>query len=249
MAKISIIIPVHNGADYITNCINSIMNQTIGKENLEVIIVNDASVDDTYEQLMILEQSYPEAILVVNLDKNVGAGAARNIGLSYASVDYIGFVDSDDYVEPHMYETMYSKITYYECDLVVCRAKKHLLEDSLNISMGRTNSDDSLIIVDNSVEREKLLNMDISLAAWNKLYSREVLISNQIYFPEGLIYEDVFFSEIVKHYVNKVYICEEYMYHYIDRKRSASNFYYYLVSNLNKEIDSNYVNKLISLAR
>lgn len=223
MAKISVIIPVHNGADYITDCINSITNQSIGKENLEIIIVNDASTDNTYEQLMLLEKKYSEILLIINLEQNVGVGAARNIGLIYASANYIGFVDSDDYVEYHMYETLYSKIAHYECDLVVCRAKKHLLDDRFNISMGRTNKDDNFIIINNSEDRKRLLNMNISMAVWNKLYRRELLINNQIYFPEGLIYEDIFFSELVKHYANKIYICEEYLYHYIERKNSLSN--------------------------
>ena len=100
MAKISIIIPCYNVAEYIDRCLNSIISQTIGLEALEIICIDDASTDNTWQKLQQWEHSYPEQILLVHCDNNARQGTARNIGLSYASSLWISFIDSDDWIEP-----------------------------------------------------------------------------------------------------------------------------------------------------
>lgn len=223
MAEISIIIPVYNGYRRMTDCIHSLMHQTIGKENMEVIIVNDGSTDETLSHLLEWEKQYPETIVLVNLEQNSGAGAARNVGLSYASSEYIGFVDSDDYIENTMYEAMLRKMKEHDCDLVLCRSKKHILEEAPEVSMGRGTEQDRFISIQNNRERADFLKLEISASPCNKLYRRKLLTEHRICFPEGFIYEDVFFIELVKNYANRIYFLEEYLYHYITYRDSMSN--------------------------
>ena len=80
--KISVIVPCYNASNYITACVKSIVEQTIGLSHLEIILINDASTDETYNMLLNIEQQYPDNILVVNCDVNGKQGRARNIGLS-----------------------------------------------------------------------------------------------------------------------------------------------------------------------
>ena len=95
--RFSIIVPVYNSKDHIEKCINSILNQTFGRENIEVVIVDDGSVDGTSEICENFALRYPESV-VYKKQENAGVSVARNAGLDLASGEYIGFVDSDDYI-------------------------------------------------------------------------------------------------------------------------------------------------------
>lgn len=224
MKKISIIIPCYNAADCIDRCIKSLVNQTIGIEHLELIFVNDASTDTTLEVLSEWEQQYPDSILVVDCAENGKQGTARNIGFTYASSEYIGFMDNDDIAEPDMFEKLYYKAVEYNCDLVVCHAKKHTaaqLKDN-SIQMGPSSREDRYINLISDSDRASFLALDINRAIWNKLYKKSVIAENNIRFPEGYIYDDICFSELVKHYVKNVYLLEEYLYHHIISPDAAS---------------------------
>ena len=102
---VSIVTPCFNGERYVARFLDSILRQTYPK--LELIFVNDASTDKTLEKLAIWEKQYPDAITVITLTENSKQGAARNVGMQYATGKYLGFVDSDDYVELSMFEKLY----------------------------------------------------------------------------------------------------------------------------------------------
>ena len=118
---VSVIIPCYNPKKYLSRLVNSLLDQTIGLENLELIFVDDASTDDTLESLYQLEQQYPYNITVISNSENKKQGTARNIGMSYATGKYIGFVDADDWIAPQMYEKMYDIAEETDCDIVCCR--------------------------------------------------------------------------------------------------------------------------------
>lgn len=120
MNKISVIIPCCNVERWIDRCMTSITSQTIGMGNLEIICVDDASADDTWGHLKEWERSFPENVRLIQLEVNLRQGAARNIGLRYASADWIAFVDADDWVEPDYFELLYTAATNHICDVVVC---------------------------------------------------------------------------------------------------------------------------------
>lgn len=232
MLKISIIVPFYNAESYIERCMNSLLNQSIGLECLELILVDDASTDGTLNLLKEYERQYPEQIKLISCSENGRQGTARNIGLQYATAPYIGFVDSDDWIELDMYEKMYEKITTYQCDVVYCR---HIRDDGTgrlrdneenknstihkekqdNVYDKLTGKQDALIEIKNDRQREEFFVSDaIGVGVWDKLYKRELLFDNHIVFPEKLAYEDICFGALIYLYVNRIYILEERLYHY-----------------------------------
>ena len=106
---ISIIIPCFNTAEYLPQCMESLEKQTIGFDKLQFIFVDDASTDDnkTWNCIVQFEHIHPNEVIAVHLDENRAQGGAKNIGISYAEAEYIGFVDSDDWIEPDMYQKLY----------------------------------------------------------------------------------------------------------------------------------------------
>lgn len=120
MDKISIIVPCYNVEKYVGKCIESLLAQTIGRDKLELIFINDASTDGTLRILKAYERMDPEHICVITYDENIKQGGARNVGLSYATGNYIGFVDADDWIEPDMYERLLTMVKKYNCDMVCC---------------------------------------------------------------------------------------------------------------------------------
>ena len=116
--KISVIIPCYNVEQYIDRCLASVAAQTIGLDKLEIICVNDASTDGTWQKLLAWERRYPQNILLVDCVQNGKLGQARNIGLAHASGDYVVFLDADDWMEPDSYEKLYQLIRDYQCDVV-----------------------------------------------------------------------------------------------------------------------------------
>jgi len=116
--KISVIIPVYNVEEYVGECLDSIVNQTVGIENIEVIVVNDCTPDNSLEIVRKYTEKYP-SIKIVEHEVNQGQGPARNTGLKYATADYITYVDSDDFISENAYETCLEKFEKYHCDLVI----------------------------------------------------------------------------------------------------------------------------------
>ncbi|MCR4687913.1 MAG: glycosyltransferase, partial [Lachnospiraceae bacterium] len=106
-AKVSVIVPAYNVEDTLFDCIASLVMQTLN--DIEIIIVNDCSTDHTYMVMQMLEEKFPDKIIIIDSPVNRGPGGARNLGMEYASGDYIGFVDSDDYVAKDMYEKLYNE--------------------------------------------------------------------------------------------------------------------------------------------
>lgn len=120
MRKISVIIPCYNVAHYIDRCITSVIAQTIGMEQFEIICIDDASTDDTWSHLQRWETLFPNHVLLYRQEVNRRQGAARNIGLQCASGEWITFVDADDWLEPDYLEQLYAPTAQYACDVVCC---------------------------------------------------------------------------------------------------------------------------------
>ena len=116
MPKVSVIIPCHNTDKYIQTCLNSLIHQQL--KDLEIICVDDHSTDNTLNILKQFEKEYPTKVKVLSLQAERGCSAARNLGLSYANGEYIGFVDSDDYVSLNMYLDFYYLARAYNVKIV-----------------------------------------------------------------------------------------------------------------------------------
>lgn len=220
MAKISVIIPCYNVSLYIDRCLTSVTSQTIGVDSLEIICVDDASTDDTWLKLQDWEQRYPETILLVHCVVNGRQGAARNIGLNYATAPWIGFIDSDDWVEPDYFEKMYQITCQYQVEMVSCQnirdfSKELHYLDSDHSESKSTGKKDRLIVIDNEEKRRLSIRMmSVNLTAWGKLISREFLMKNQIFFPEQIAYEDNLWGPLLYLYLKCYYVLELSLYHY-----------------------------------
>lgn len=207
MIKVSIIVPAYNVEDYIQKCLESLVNQTL--EEIEIIVVNDGSTDKTKSRIEKFMLAYPEKIKYLE-KSNGGLSDARNYGLPSANGKYIGFVDSDDYVEPTMFEEMYKKAEEENSDMVEC---DFIWEypNKKRIDTGRIYNN----------KKEAFIYARV--VAWNKLIKREILEKANIKFPKGLRYEDTEFFYKLLPSLNKISFVKKPLVHYIQRSNSIAN--------------------------
>lgn len=216
MRKISVIIPCYNVSLYIDRCMSSIAGQTIGMDCLEIICIDDASTDDTWEHLQRWEQLYPDHVVLIRQEVNRRQGAARNMGVSVSSSDWISFVDADDWLEPDFFEKLYEPVTQYACDVVAC---EWVRDDSEVLSYmdksRRIRGKEQYIAVDTEEVRKSLLRSGIlGDGIHAKLIRRRMLVDCEIFFPEDLTYEDMYWNPLLYVYAAGVYTIKEYLYHY-----------------------------------
>ena len=216
MKKISVIIPCYNVARWIDRCMTSIAAQTMGIECLEIICIDDASSDGTWEHLQKWEQSFPEQIILIRQEVNRRQGAARNLGLQYASADWIAFVDADDWLEPDYFEQLYTPAENYICDVVTCGWMKDSSEVLEYLKEEDRGKGEGQYIQSNTKERKKemLLGKPLGGTAWAKIIRKELLLKHQICFPEGLMYEDNYWVPLLHIYADNIYVAEKKLYHW-----------------------------------
>lgn len=125
MKKISVIVPCHNVAKYLERCMERIINQSIGMEEIELILIDDASTDNgaTLQVLMDYERRFPDTVMLIPLEQNMRQGGARNIGISYAGGEYLMFCDADDWLAYRAMEILYHVAKEYDADVVEYRYK------------------------------------------------------------------------------------------------------------------------------
>ena len=171
--KLSVIVPVYKAEAWLNECVDSLLNQTL--KDLEIILVNDGSPDRSGEIMADYAARFPETVRTLTLS-NGGQGRARNRGIELARGEYLGFVDSDDYVLPEMYETLCRVADAEGADIVDCEIEA-FYENGATERL-RTWRDGKPIAAAGS--------------ACNKLFRRSTV--GEIRFPEGLKYEDFGFS-------------------------------------------------------
>lgn len=183
--KVSIIVPVYNVEKYLTQCMESLVNQTL--KDIEIIVVNDGSPDNSIKILEKYEKKYPDKVKVFTTE-NRGVSHARNYGLDRAEGEYIMFVDSDDFIELEMAEKLYTKAITDHNDLVMCarynvyevEGKRDLRRKVMNIFSMNQNF---------KMSERKFELVHASPFPWDKLFKRTLL--EGIRFPEGIRFEDL----------------------------------------------------------
>jgi len=207
MPKVSVIVPVYNVENYIEKCLITLVNQTL--QEIEIIVVNDGSTDNSKDIINKFLNKYPNKIKYLEKE-NGGLSDARNFGMPVATGEYIAFLDSDDYVELNMYEEMYNKAKeensdYVECDFIWEYPNKTKVDTGLEY-----------------YGKEEML-LKARVVAWNKLIRREILEKNDFKFTKGVRYEDVdFFYKLVPN-LNKVSFVRKPFIHYVQRNTSIAN--------------------------
>ena len=215
----TIVVPCYNVEKYIDRCVNSLVNQTLSHSEYEIILVDDASADDTWKHITDWEQRFPELIMAIHCDENGKMGKARNIGVSYASGEYIGYTDSDDWVEPDMYKTLLDEAYAGNQDIVVCRS----MRDAGNgiIDNPGTGSVKKIYIDMDSKRRELLVTNEMSYVVWDKIIKRDLLLNNNIVFPEGIAYEDIYYGTLLHVYARRIAFVDRIFYHYYVNPKST----------------------------
>jgi glycosyltransferase involved in cell wall biosynthesis len=212
--KISVIVPVYNVEKYLSECLDSILNQTFS--DIEVICVNDGSKDNSRN---ILEEYKQKDSRIKIVDKeNGGLSSARNAGMKVATGEFLSFIDSDDWVDKTMLEKLYNNITTLNTDIAICgvyqydETNQKLLDEDKYFTLGYFDKS-----FDNrafSYEDTTSFIMDVCVMAWNKLYRRSLIDECNAWYPDGLIFEDgpFFFSLFFK--TQRVSIVRDLLYYY-----------------------------------
>ena len=207
---ISIIVPVYNVEEYLEKCVNSIINQTYKK--IEIILVDDGSKDNSGKICDELKEK--DSRIKVIHKQNGGLSDARNAGLQIANGEYIGFVDSDDYTEPDMFETLYNINKKYNSDISIVSFNE--IYNGKIIGVRNSKKIEEM----NKIEamKELLIDTRIQSYAWNKLFKKELF--EGIEFPTNKNFEDIATTLLLFEKANKVVLFEEPKYNYVRRDNS-----------------------------
>lgn len=212
--KISVIVPVYNKEKYLKKCLDSIVNQTY--QNLEVIIVNDGSKDDSKA---VCENYLSDTRVQLINTENRGAPSARNTGLDLATGDYISFVDADDYIVKDFYKIMYQMIEDNQADMAQCRCKRISMEEELESSpkydVKVLSNIDLLFDLYGKTVDDWINTVIIS----NKLFSRK-LFQNGIRWIVGRIIDDEFFTYKLIYNSKRIAVTDSFMYAYVQSENS-----------------------------
>ena len=198
--KLSIIVPVYNVLPYIRPCLDSLVGQTM--EDYELILIDDGSTDGTAQVLAEYAARYPERIILKRVE-NGGQGRARNIAIDVARGDYLGFIDSDDWIDPSMYEKLCKRAEETGADVAVC-------DWLIKYSDGREQ------VLSAKVQDHWLA---ASGSACNKIFRRSLVGDTR--FPEGLWYEDFYFSAMMLLKAKGIAYLEEPLYMYRQSQSST----------------------------
>lgn len=190
--KISVIIPVYNAQDDLNQSIDSIINQTFGFENIELILVDDASTDNSNDIIKNYQKMY-DNIKLIELTQNSGLpGRPRSVGIDYATSQYIVFLDSDDYYTNDAFEILYENIKKEGSDFLIA---SHFINLDGDIVKANLISDYGEIISLNPTKQENFdkLSYNHFVAPWGKIFKKDFITKNNIRFPEDSLCEDSYF--------------------------------------------------------
>ena len=175
MPKVSVIVPVYKVEEYLPKCLDSLVNQTL--EDIEIILVNDGSPDNSDK---IIKKYAKKDKRIVYIEKeNGGQASARNMGVKVAKGEFISFVDSDDWIELETLEECYKKAKKEKSDIVQFDLNK--------VINGEKHYEPFFTLEGEDLKKTYILNVT---SPWGKIIKKEIITDNDLYFPEGIIYED-----------------------------------------------------------
>lgn len=207
--KITVIIPCFNAEEYLQRTVNSVLNQSIGFENIELILYDDCSTDSTRDIILDYADKFKNIIPILS-DKNSGyPGKGRNEGLKKASSEYIMFLDSDDEYDTEICEILLNEITGEKADLVSC---SYINDDSVSKihAFHRYFCNNA----EKEVEGKLIFNSRFSLNSggivWTCIFKKSIISDNDIKFLEKDLYEDEYFLIQYYYYAYKVIYLKNY---------------------------------------
>lgn len=202
---------------YLPKCLESLIKQTL--KDIEIICVNDGSMDNS---LAILKEfaSKDSRIKIID-NQHQGVAKTRNTGIEQSTGEYIGFVDSDDYIDIDFFEKLYNSATKSNSDIAIASILKH--KNFFNIYNAKYTKEEIAITIQDKIklcEDKK----HFFFYAWNKIYHSGFIKENNIKFSEGQIYEDVMFAIKALYYSNKIISVYGTKYHYIEHENSLTKY-------------------------
>ena len=217
MKLLSFIIPLYNSAKWLEKCLNSVLNQDIPEEQMEIICVNDGSPDNSANLAREIGRSHPSVIVIDQ--SNQGPSGARNTGMKAATGKYIAFVDPDDFVEPNVYGKLVQQMETEQLDMLrfdyqivdenYQRVEKHSLEKMFDYSPKLMSGAEFLAT-----------RLDIACNIWRYIYRREIITNNNIWCFTGDYYDDTPWLPLVLLKVERMNICDTIAYNYLERSDS-----------------------------
>ena len=211
MKKVSVIVPVYNVERYLEKCLDSLVNQTL--EAIEIIVVNDGSSDDSQKIIDEFQIKYPQKIKSYTKE-NGGLSDARNFGIDKAIGEFIGFVDSDDYVTTTMFEEMYNLSQKHQAEMVICNLQK--VDETGKVTQKLTQIPNMPEKID--VMEHFSVFSDLSYFACNKIFKKELFEGKR--FKKGIHFEDI--QLIPQLLLNCKILAQTQTYHYQYLERSDS---------------------------
>jgi len=218
---VSVIVPVYNTERFLPRCVESLLNQTL--KGIEIILVNDASPDNSINIMKSYQKKYPDKIKLIDSKVNLRQGGARNLGLKISTGEYIGFVDSDDWVAPEMFKSLYDKALKDGSDMI--GSQYFSTDSSGNIKLYKNKYTEEFLNISGKflkdIQKEQLLFKINGI--WSHLYKRSIIFENNIFFPEHTAYEDNYFVRIYTLYIKKYSFLNESFYFYYKNLNSTVN--------------------------
>ncbi|MBS3202812.1 glycosyltransferase [Turicibacter bilis] len=230
MPKVSIIIPVYNVEKYIVQCLDSVINQSL--QDIEIIIVDDGSPDRCGE--ICEEYAKLDNRIKVIHKQNEGLGYARNSGISIASGEYIGFIDSDDFVEKNMFEELYNTAVKQKADAVYCGIYYHQNNESVasdfvnSISVWSGKNEVKKFLMDLvSSDIDEVEDARFGATVWKGIFSRKVIVENKIkfYSEREYVSEDSLFDIDFMSKAERVVMIPQNYYYYRYNPESLTSVY------------------------
>ncbi|WP_321348209.1 glycosyltransferase family 2 protein [uncultured Draconibacterium sp.] len=207
--KISVIIPVYNTEKYLTQCLDSVINQTLS--DIEILVINDRSPDNCQQILKEYEEKDSRLRVITN-EQNLGLGGTRNVGISLASAQYITFLDSDDWLEITAMEECFDKLEAHKADMALYRYFK-FYEHAKHAQPVKTLHKKIKIQTKIFTLNKSPKLFDITSSCM-KVYRKKIIDLNNIKFPTKLYYEDVPFSFQFYINMNHAVLVDKPLYYY-----------------------------------
>ena len=213
--KVTIVVPIYNVEKYLDKCLYSIINQSY--RNLEIICINDGSKDNS--EKIVLEYKKNDKRIVYIKKKNGGLSSARNTGIEKATGDYICFVDSDDWVNHEYVKKLVNNLEENNSDISICNIK-HIYEDGKEkkVSFGIT---ENKVMDECETLKELFIGDLLQNHTVNKLYKTELFRKNNILYPVGRIYEDVFTTYKLFLSAKRISLLNDYLYYYLQEREGS----------------------------
>lgn len=217
MVDVSVIVPIYNSEEYLERCINSLTNQTL--TNIEILLVNDGSTDLSRKIIHKFERQ-DERVQVIDLSINKGVSNARNVGIERAKGKYVQFIDSDDFIENHMLETLFAEAEKKKLDMCYYRFYVNGAQEDEYPGIKGEYTD---LYIGKELLKVFTENKEFFLYPWMVFFRREFLNNKIIRFKNLKIGEGGEFNTRAIYYAERVSVINHKLYNYCINTKSATH--------------------------